>query len=39
MEGLKSNIVFTTASMVSAVANKQMYDSLARVMLKQGQSI
>jgi len=36
MEGLKSNIVFTTASMMSAVANKQMYDSLARVMLKQG---
>ena len=37
MEGLKSNVFFTTASMMSAVANKQMYDSLARVMLKQGQ--
>ena len=37
MEGLKSNILFTTSSMMAAVANKQMYDSLARVMLKQGQ--
>jgi len=36
LEGLKSNIIFTTSSMMSAVANKQMYDSLARVMLKQG---
>jgi len=36
MEGLKSNILFTTSSMVAAVANKQMYDSLARVMLQQG---
>ena len=34
MEGLKSNVLFTTSSMMSAVANKQMYDSLARVMLK-----
>jgi len=37
MEGLKNNILFTTSSMMTAVANKQMYDSLARVMLKQGQ--
>ena len=37
MEGLKSNVLFTTSSMMGAVANKQMYDSLARVMLKQGQ--
>nr|MBC8294991.1 hypothetical protein [Pelagibacterales bacterium] len=36
MEGLKSNILFTTSSMMAAVANKQMYDSLARVMLQQG---
>jgi hypothetical protein len=34
---LKNNVLFTTASMMSAVANKQMYDSLARVMLKQKQ--
>ena len=34
---LKNNVLFTTASMMSAVANKQMYDTLARVMLKQGQ--
>jgi hypothetical protein len=31
---LKNNVLFTTSSMMSAVANKQMYDSLARVMLK-----
>jgi len=37
MEGLKNNVLFTTSSMMAAVANKQMYDSLARVMLKQGQ--
>ena len=37
MEGLKNNILFTTSSMMGAVANKQMYDSLARVMLNQGQ--
>jgi len=36
MEGLKNNILFTTTSMMGAVANKQMYDSLARVMLQQG---
>ncbi len=35
MEGLKNNILFTTTSMMGAVANKQMYDSLARVMLQQ----
>jgi hypothetical protein len=33
IEGLKNNILFTTASMMGAVANKQMYDSLARVLL------
>ncbi len=37
IDGLKNNILFTTSSMMSAVANKQMYDSLARVMLKAGQ--
>ena len=37
LEGLKNNILFTTASMMSAVSNKQMYDSLARVLLKQGE--
>ena len=37
MEGLKNNVLFTTSSMMTAVANKQMYDTLARVMLKQGQ--
>ena len=37
MEGLRNNVLFTTSSMMTAVANKQMYDSLARVMLKQGQ--
>jgi len=37
IDGLKNNILFTTSSMMSAVANKQMYDSLARVMFKQGQ--
>jgi hypothetical protein len=37
MEGLKKDVLFTTSSMMNAVANKQMYDSLARVMLKQGQ--
>jgi len=36
MEGLKNNVLFTTTSMMAAVANKQMYDSLARVMLKHG---
>ena len=36
IEGFKSNVIFTTSSMMSAVANKQMYDSLARIMLKQG---
>jgi len=35
MEGLKSNILFTTSSMMGAVANKQMYDTLARIMLQQ----
>jgi len=34
---LRNNVLFTTSSMMTAVANKQMYDSLARVMLKQGQ--
>jgi len=34
---LKNNVLFTTSSMMTAVANKQMYDSLARIMLKQGQ--
>jgi len=34
---LRNNVLFTTASMMSAVANKQAYDTLARVMLKQGQ--
>ena len=37
MEGLKKDVLFTTSSMMNAIANKQMYDSLARVMLKQGQ--
>jgi len=37
LDGLKNNVLFTTSSMMAAVANKQMYDSLARVMLKQGQ--
>jgi hypothetical protein len=36
LEGLKNNILFTTTGMMAAVANKQMYDSLARVMLSQG---
>ncbi len=36
LEGLKNNILFTTTGMMAAVANKQMYDSLARVMLQQG---
>ena len=34
---LKSNVLFTTANMMTAVSNKQMYDSLARAMLKDGQ--
>ena len=34
---LRNNVLFTTSSMMTAVANKQMYDSLARIMLKQGQ--
>jgi hypothetical protein len=34
---LKNNVLFTTANMMTAVSNKQMYDSLARVMLKEGQ--
>jgi len=34
---LKSNVLFTTANMMSAVSNKQMYDSLSRAMLKDGQ--
>jgi hypothetical protein len=33
LDGLKNNILFTTSSMMGAVANKQMYDSLARVLL------
>jgi hypothetical protein len=37
MEGLKKDVLFTTSSMMNAIANKQMYDSLARIMLKQGQ--
>jgi len=37
IEGLKNNVLFTTASMMGAVANKQMYDTLARVMLQQKQ--
>ena len=37
VEGLKNNVLFTTASMMSAVSNKQMYDTLARVMLQQKQ--
>ena len=37
MEGLRNNVLFTTSSMMTAVSNKQMYDTLARVMLKQGQ--
>ena len=37
IEGLKNNVLFTTSSMMGAIANKQMYDTLARVMLKQGQ--
>ena len=37
MEGLKKDVLFTTSSMMNAVANKQMYDTLARVMLKEGQ--
>jgi|TARA_R110001592_G_scaffold6700_1_gene36038 hypothetical protein len=36
IEGLKNNVLFTTTGMMAAVANKQMYDSLARVMLQQG---
>ena len=34
---LRNNVLFTTSSMMTAVANKQMYDTLGRVMLKQGQ--
>jgi RNAse (barnase) inhibitor barstar len=34
---LKQNVLFTTANMMTAVSNKQMYDSLARAMLKDGQ--
>ena len=34
---LKNNVLFTTANMMTSVSNKQMYDSLARVMLKEGQ--
>ena len=34
---LKNNVLFTTSSMMTAIANKQMYDTLARIMLKQGQ--
>ena len=34
---LKNNVLFTTANMMSSVSNKQMYDSLARVMLQDGQ--
>jgi hypothetical protein len=37
MEGLKKDILFTTSGMMNAISNKQTYDSLARVMLKQGQ--
>ncbi len=34
---LKNNVLYTTSNMMTAVSNKQMYDSLARVMLKEGQ--
>ena len=34
---LKNNVLFTTANMMTSVSNKQMYDSLARVMLQEGQ--
>jgi len=34
---LRNNVLFTTSSLVTAISNKQMYDTLARVMLKQGQ--
>jgi len=36
-KNLRNNVLFTTANMMSSVSNKQMYDSLARVMLKEGQ--
>ena len=34
---LRNNVLFTTSSMMSSIANKQMYDTLGRIMLKQGQ--
>ncbi len=34
---LRNNVLYTTSNMMTAVSNKQMYDSLARVMLKEGQ--
>ena len=36
-KNLRNNVLYTTSNMMTAVSNKQMYDSLARVMLKEGQ--